>query len=119
MNTTNFEHLARKVVMDWYNQGKPTCKLTQDEIHIVHMSTILQNNKARLVTSKVDSTYYDVTYDEDREVVLLNAYTQHTKFPTTSYVQRQMNADGKLYAMQNLGWSIVSSKTFYLNKKYR
>ena len=111
MNTTNFEHLARKVVMDWYNQGKPTCK--QDEIHIVHMSTILQNNKARLVTSKVDSTYYDVTYDEDREVVLLNAYTQRTKSPTTSYVQRQM------HSMQNLGWSIVSSKTFYLNKKYR
>jgi hypothetical protein len=76
MGEMTFTDSARFMVADYFNSRKDleTATLQVEEVYVVWFCYILGNWKALLSTTRPDNMYYEVTYNEAREVTFLDAY---------------------------------------------
>lgn len=78
MNNNDFERLAIKAVVDYYNEQADSTdkndKVTADNVYVVWLVRALQNNKALLSTTIPDGMYYEFTWNGDKNEGYLDAY---------------------------------------------
>ena len=72
MGNKKFVELAKKAVVDYYNENGN--KITADDVYVVWLCRTLQNNKALLSTNVSDGMYYELTLNGDKEEMYLDAY---------------------------------------------
>ena len=72
MGNKKFVELAKKAVVDYYNENGN--KITADEVYVVWLCKTLQNNKALLSTNVSDGKYCEVTLNGDKEEMYLDVY---------------------------------------------
>lgn len=78
MEEKDFVELARKEVAKYHNKhlvgvfGYPA--ITPDDVYVVWLVKVLQNNKALLSTPVHDNTYYEFTWDGDKNCGYLDSY---------------------------------------------
>ena len=72
MDNKKFVELAKKAVVDYYNENGS--KITADEVYVVWLCRTLQNNKALLSTNVSDGKYCEVTLNGDKEEMYLDVY---------------------------------------------
>lgn len=66
---------ARSLVLDFYNRTRqPDDRITPDKVKLVWFSKTLQNWKALVCTISPDNTYYEITYDGDKDRVYFDVY---------------------------------------------
>lgn len=69
--------LCKKVVVDYFNENVDKTdglKISKDNVFIVWFSKTLQNFKALVSTTVSDGMYYELTYNEDKKELYLDAY---------------------------------------------
>lgn len=78
MNNNEFEKIAVKAVVDYYNEQADSTdkngKITDENVYVVWMCRALQNNKALLSTNIPDGMYYEFTWNGDKGEGYLDAY---------------------------------------------
>lgn len=77
MTNKQFQELAVKTVMDYFNnrvEKTDKVEITEKDVYIVWLCKTLQNNKALLSTSISDGMYYELTYNGDKKELYLDAY---------------------------------------------
>lgn len=77
MKNNDFEKLAIKSVIDYFNENidkTDEFKLEESNVFIVWSCKTLQNNKALLSTTVPDGMYYELTYNGDKKELYLDAY---------------------------------------------
>lgn len=77
MTNKQFQELAVKTVMDYFNNRvEKTDKvvISKDDVYIVWLCKTLQNHKALLSTNVSDGMYYELTYNGDKKELYLDAY---------------------------------------------
>ena len=72
MNNKEFVDLAKKAVVDYYNENDN--KITADDVYVTWLCKALQNNKALLSTNVSDGKYCEVTLNGDKEEMYLDVY---------------------------------------------
>ena len=84
MNEQNFVGLAKKLVVDYFNEELNACDsnstICEDDVYVVWLVKVLQNNKALLSTTVPDGMYYEVTYNGDKGQVYVDAYKKWKNF---------------------------------------
>lgn len=76
MDEKRFSELARGLVAGYSNEVNPENQITPEDVYIVWMCKTLQNSKAMLSTPVLDTRYYEVTYNGDKEEAYLDAYVK-------------------------------------------
>ena len=76
MDEQKFSAMARRLVAKYSNLHNPDHRIGDDDVYIVWMCKTLQNSKALLSTPVLDTRYYEVTYNGDKEEVYLDAYVK-------------------------------------------
>ena len=77
MTNKQFQELAVKTVMDYFNnrvEKTDKVEITEKDVYIVWLCKTLQNHKALLSTSISDGMYYELTYNGDKKELYLDAY---------------------------------------------
>lgn len=77
MSNDIFFDLCKREVVEYFNQHADKTdqkKITEDDVFIVWVCTILQNNKALVSTTIPDGMYYEVTYDGDKQQAYVDVY---------------------------------------------
>ena len=72
MDNKKFVELAKKAVVDYYNENGN--KITADEVYVVWLCKTLQNNKALLSTNVSDGKYCEVTLNGEKIPTNENGY---------------------------------------------
>lgn len=72
MNNKEFVDLAKKAVVDYYNENDN--KITADDVYVTWLCKTLQNNKALLSTNVSDGKYCEITLNGDKEEMYLDVY---------------------------------------------
>ena len=73
----SFMDRARKIVVDYYNSRRDvsdSIEMQIDNTYIVWFCKTLQNWKCLISTVFPDGTYYEVTYNGDKNETYLDAY---------------------------------------------
>ena len=68
MNYNEFMEKCIDMVIEYYNnlfEITDNYHLTEDDVNIVSMYTILNNHKALLSTNVFDGMYYEITFSND------------------------------------------------------
>lgn len=83
MSNLEFQKLATKAVVDYFNEHvdkTDNFQLKADDTFIVWMCKTLQNHKALISTTVPDGMYYEITYNGDKNEMYLDAYKKiHNK----------------------------------------
>ena len=77
MGNKEFTELCKNKVAEYYKWNN-----TKDsDIYVVWLNKTIQNNKAKLSTTKPDSMYFEITYNGDKQELYFDAYKQidHTE----------------------------------------
>lgn len=77
MGNDTFFDLCKREVVEYFNQHADKTdqkKITEDDVFIVWACKTLQNNKALVSTTVPDGTYYEVTYDGDKQQAYVDVY---------------------------------------------
>lgn len=77
MGNDTFFDLCKWEVVEYFNQHADKTdqkKITEDDVFIVWACKTLQNNKALVSTTVPDGTYYEVTYDGDKQQAYVDVY---------------------------------------------
>ena len=77
MTNKEFQQLAIKTVMDYFNnrvEKTDKVEITEKDVYIVWYCKTLQNHKALLSTTISDGMYYELTYNGDKKELYLDAY---------------------------------------------
>lgn len=77
MDSKEFIAIAIKEIIKYFNEKADATnnyKLTAKDVFVVWSCKTLQNNKALLSTCISDGMYYEVTYNEDKKEIYLDAY---------------------------------------------
>lgn len=77
MKESDFREKAIDMVIESYNElveVTDNYKLTENDVYIVWMASILGNNKALLSTNVPDGMYYEVTYNFETDELYLDGY---------------------------------------------
>ena len=77
MNFNNFQDLCKEKVVEYFNakaDKTDEVKITKDDVFVVWYCKTLQNAKALLSTTVSDGMYYELTYNEDKKELYLDAY---------------------------------------------
>ena len=75
MNSNRFIEKAKHIVYDYctnYFDKTEKMYFTQNDVFVVWFCEVLQNWKALVSTTLNDGTYYEVTYNGDKEEYYLN-----------------------------------------------
>ena len=75
MNQEEFITYARHIILNYANKNLNQ-KLSLSNIFVVWICKVLQNNKALLSTNLLDETYYEITYDGNKEQFYLDVYNK-------------------------------------------
>ena len=77
MDDKEFMEKAKDMVIEYYNnlvEITDNYQLEEKDVYIVWMCSILGNNKALLSTNIVDGMYYEITYDNNKNIFYFDAY---------------------------------------------
>lgn len=83
MNERDFVAFCRATVAEYANEhmdktdGKA---ITEEDVHVVWLTKVLQNNKALLSTTLPDGMYYEITYDGDKGTAYVDVYKKCQNF---------------------------------------
>lgn len=72
-----FQEFARQAVADYWNEKNDTTNnisITKDNVFLTWHAKELQNQKAMLATDQPDGTYFEVTWNGDKEEAYLDVY---------------------------------------------
>ncbi len=77
MGNDDFIKLCKTIVKDYANSHldkSDNAQITEDNVFIVWSCKTLQNNKAMVSTTLLDSMYYELTYNGDKNELYFDAY---------------------------------------------
>ena len=77
MGNDEFLKLCKVIVKDYANSHldkSDNVKITEDNVFIVWSCKTLQNNKALVSTTLLDSMYYELTYNGNKNELYFDAY---------------------------------------------
>ena len=79
MGSEEFLSLCKREIMKYYKEAYDyiegaTRTLTTDDVYVVWYSKSLQNHKALLSTTIPDGTYFELTYNGDKQELYFDAY---------------------------------------------
>ena len=77
MKEAEFREKAIDMVIESYNEllgVTADYPLTDEDVYIVWMCSILGNNKALLSTNVIDGMYYEVTYNQNHDELYIDCY---------------------------------------------
>ena len=77
MKDKEFMEKAIDMVIEYYNNQveiTDNYHITEQDVYIVWMASILMNNKALLSTTVSDGMYYEITYDNNHNKFYFDAY---------------------------------------------
>lgn len=83
MTAKKFIALCKKVVCDYANErldktdGK---QITENDVYIVWLCKTLQNNKALVSTTLLDGSYYELTFNGDKNECYVDVYKKWENF---------------------------------------
>lgn len=92
MTDKKFIALCKKVVCDYANfaldktDGK---QITENDVYIVWLCKTLQNNKALVSTTLLDGTYYEFTFNGDKNECYVDVYKKWENFCVDASGRRQ------------------------------
>lgn len=86
MDESDFREKAIDMVIETYNElveVTDNYQLTEDEVYVVWMCSILGNNKALLSTNVPDGMYYECVYNSEKDELYLDGYKKliHKEYP--------------------------------------
>lgn len=79
MRESSFVFMCKKEVIE-HARHTAGVNLTEDDVYVVWQCKALQNYKALLYTSMVDSLYYEVTYNGNKQEFYVSAYKKVDSF---------------------------------------
>ena len=77
MGNDDFIKLCKAIVKDYANSHldkSDNAQITEDNVFIVWSCKTLQNNKAMASTTLLDSMYYELTYNGNKNELYFDAY---------------------------------------------
>lgn len=77
MGNDDFIKLCKTIVKDYANSHldkSDNAQITEDNVFIVWSCKTLQNNKAMVSTTLLDSMYYELTYNGNKNELYFDAY---------------------------------------------
>lgn len=77
MGNDDFIKLCKTIVKDYANSHldkSDNTQITEDNVFIVWSCKTLQNNKAMVSTTLLDSMYYELTYNGNKNELYFDAY---------------------------------------------
>ena len=77
MGNDDFIKLCKTIVKDYANSHldkSDNVQITEDNVFIVWSCKTLQNNKAMVSTTLLDSMYYELTYNGNKNELYFDAY---------------------------------------------
>ena len=80
MDNDKFIELCKEKVVDYTNtfmnlsSVNPPVHISTSDVYVVWLNRTLQNNKALLSTTIADGTYYEITYNGDKNEMYFDAY---------------------------------------------
>lgn len=77
MGNDDFIKLCKTIVKDYANSHldkSDNAQITEDNVFIVWSCKTLQNNKAMASTTLLDSMYYELTYNGNKNELYFDAY---------------------------------------------
>lgn len=80
MPNDTFLDLCKDIVVKYFNEHHDKTEITKDDVFIVWSCKTLQNNKALVITKVSDGTYYELTYNGDKNETYVDAYKKWKNF---------------------------------------
>ncbi len=77
MEDKKFMEKCTDMVLEYYNSNveiTDNYQITEADVYIVWMCSILGNNKALLSTTVSDGMYYEITFDNNNKTLYFDAY---------------------------------------------
>lgn len=74
---------ARIIVMDYFNshvEYPDKNQITLNDVFVVWFSKTLQNWKALVSTTVFDGSYYELTYNGDKDEIYVDVYKKYENF---------------------------------------
>lgn len=73
MHEKFFIHKCKNLIVDYYSNFTNKCKISNNDVYVVWSHKIQHNNIALLAT-KLDSLYFEITYNSDKNEFYFDCY---------------------------------------------
>lgn len=75
MDSKRFIEICKKEISNYYKG-----EVRSDEVYVVWSCKTLQNNKALLSTNELDTRYFEITYNGDKDEFYFDCYVKEKNY---------------------------------------